>query len=150
MKLHILCALIIGTAAQANIWQSETQDGVLAATVQSEKGEISVFCDVGINAPITSINFLIQDSAPAPLSNVALFFDKEPPIFVQTDIEGALGSTSETEAQNFSMLLERMRGANALKVRLFNGISEKFTLKGSTSAISNCTPDYQRLSMGLN
>ncbi len=136
--------------AGANTWTSETTDGVHMASVISDENEISVFCDAGINAPITSINFVVDGVTPVPLSNIALFFDKDLPIYIATDVEGGIGSTTQQDAIEFTNIIGLMKSANKLKVRLFNGSQHTFRLSGSTKAIGNCTPDFQRFTLALN
>jgi hypothetical protein len=134
----------------ANTWTAETADGVHMASVINDANEISVLCDAGINAPITSINFVVDDVVPMPLSKIALFFDKDLPIYITTDVEGGIGSATQADAITFTQVIDLMKSANKLKVRLFQGSEHTFRLSGSTKAIGNCTPDFNRFTLALN
>lgn len=151
-KRFLLSTLAFLTAfpAGANTWTGETIDGVHSATVINEENEILVLCDAGINAPITSINFVVDGVQPMPLSNIVLFFDKDEPMYVTTDAEGGIASATRHEAQNFTKVIGLMKSSNRLKVRLFDGSSHTFRLTGSTKAIGNCTADFNRFEMALN
>jgi hypothetical protein len=142
--------MTVAFPVSANRWTAETVDGVHMASVVNDANEISVLCDAGINAPITSINFVVNDIVPMPLSKIALFFDKDQPIYVTTDIEGGIGSNTQTDATTFTQVIGLMKKANKLKVRLFDGSQHTFRLSGSTKAIGNCTPDFNRFTLASN
>lgn len=72
------------------------------ASVISDENEISAFCDAGINAPITSINFVVDNVTPIPLGNIVLYFDKDQPIYVITNAEGGIGSTTQSHSHKSS------------------------------------------------
>ena len=153
MIKQVFATAIAMTAAfpvTANKWTAETTDGVHMASVISEENEILVLCDAGINAPITSINFVVNGIDPMPLSNIALFFDKDQPLYVVTDIEGGIGSNTQTDATTFTQVIDLLKSANKLKVRLFDGSQHTFRLSGSTKAIGNCTPDFNRFTLASN
>jgi hypothetical protein len=143
-------AMTIAFPVAANTWTAETADGVHMASVVSDANEISVLCDAGINAPITSINFVVDDVVPMPLSKIALFFDKDQPIYITTDVEGGIGSATQADAIMFTQVIDQLKSANKLKVRLFQGSEHTFRLSGSTKAIGNCTPDFNRFTLALN
>lgn len=143
-------ALMIAFPVSANTWVGETADGVRMASVASDENEIMVLCDAGINAPITSINFVVNGVSPMPQSNIALFFDKDQPMYVTTDNEGGIGSATQKDAENFTNVIKLMKSSNKLKVRLFDGSTHTFRLSGSTKAIGTCTPDYKNLELALN
>lgn len=150
LVLSTLTALAVAFPVSANTWVGETADGVHMASVASSESEIMILCDAGINAPITSINFVVDGVAPMPLSNIALFFDKDQPIYVTTDVEGGIGSATSQDAHNFENVLTLMKSSNKLKVRLFDGSTHTFRLSGSTKAIGTCTPDFQRFDLASN
>ena len=148
--LFTAIALTVAFPVSANKWTAETADGVHMTSVVSDSNEITVLCDAGINAPITSINFVVDDVVPMPLSKIALFFDKEHPIYITTDVEGGIGSATQADAITFTQVIDQLKSANKLKVRLFQGSEYTFRLSGSTKAIGNCTPDFNRFTLALN
>jgi hypothetical protein len=148
--LATTAALLIASPIAANSWTGETADGVHMAAVQSDGNEIMVMCDAGISAPITSISFLINGVAPAAGSNIQLYFDKDKPLYIAADDEGAIGSATQTDATTFTKVIGLIKSSNRLKVRLFNGAEHKFRLTGSTKAIGNCTADFNRFTLASN
>lgn len=149
-NLLAVAATMVAFPVNANIWNSSSADGILMATVTTETDEIAVLCDVGINAPITSINFVVQDNAPAPFTNVALFFDKDAPIYIGTDSEGAIGSITPKEAADFNKILDLIKVKSNLKVRLFNGATQTFKLSGSSDALGECRADFSNVEIAQN
>jgi hypothetical protein len=143
-------AFLTALPVSANTWSGETVGGVRSASVISEENEIMVLCDAGINAPITSINFVVNGVTPLPQSNIVLFFDKDAPLYVTTDVEGGIGSATLPDAEKFTQVIDLMKSSNRLKVRLFDGSSHTFRLTGSTKAIGNCTADFHRYELALN
>lgn len=143
-------AIFSASPITANTWTGETADGVHMAAVNSDGNEIMVMCDAGINAPITSISFLIDGVSPVAGSNIALYFDKDKPLFIATDDEGGIGSATQVDATAFTKVIGKMKSSNRLKVRLFNGAEHKFRLTGSTKAIGNCTADFNRFTLASN
>ena len=148
--LGTFAAVALGTTAQA--WVGETNNGIhFATTVVDEMNEISVICDAGFNAPITSINFVIDGIVPEPDTLVYLQFDQDQPIFVQTDVEGAIASETAKQARDFNQVVAGLKGAAQVKIRLFDGSSQIFSLSGSTDAIgTDCRADYDRYQLALN
>ena len=146
MKYSIaLLALLLPTAAFANGWSSEIQDGIKFASVQNgAQNAIEVSCDVGINAPITAINFILNDTQPMANSPVRLTFDKKDPMFMTMDSEGGIGSTTSKGAQDFSTVLAKLKASSTVTVRIFDGSEAKFQLRGSSKAIGQCDPDFSR------
>lgn len=148
--LATTAALLAASPITANSWTGETIDGVRMAAVNSDDNEIMVMCDAGINAPITSISFTVNDVTPIPLSNIALYFDNEQPLFIATDFEGGIGSTTQSDATTFTKVIGLMKSSNRLKVRLFDGSEYKFRLSGAAKAIGKCTPDFNRFALAAN
>ena len=153
MKHLLLSTSIALTAAGgAFSWTAETNNGIHFATNKiDEYNEISVICDAGFNAPITSINFVVDGIVPAPESLVFLQFDQDKPIFVSTDVEGAIASETAGQARDFNQVVSGLRDAAQVRIRLYDGSSQIFSLRGSTEAIgSDCRADYDRFQLALN
>lgn len=146
MKYFIaLAALCVPFAASAASWTSEIQDGLKIASVKNgETSLIEVTCDVGINAPVTAITFVLGDRLPIANSTVRLTFDDEKPIFVNVDNEGGIGSLTPEAAQDFENILAKMKAKSSVKVRIFDGSEDKFALRGSSKALGECEPDFAR------
>ncbi|MEM7242426.1 MAG: hypothetical protein AAF429_09590 [Pseudomonadota bacterium] len=145
-----LFTLALGTTASA--WVGETDNGIHYATnVVDEMNEISVICDAGFNAPITSINFVVDGVVPEPDTLVFLQFDQDKPLFIQTDVEGAIASATAKQAREFNQVVAGLKEAAKVKIRLFDGSSQVFSLRGSTEAIgADCRADYDRYQLALN
>lgn len=152
MKKYFYTAIlaVLSTSAQADTWSGQTQDGIRTATVSNKASEISVFCDVGVNAPITSVNFVVEGVTPLPESTVRLEFDKDEPIYLLTDVEGGLGSLNQEDAQNFENVLALLKQKSRVKVRIFDGSEASFRLTGSSKAIGACESDFSRYQLASN
>lgn len=152
MKKYFYTAIfaVLTTTAHAETWIGQTQDGIRTASVTNKSSEISVFCDVGVNAPITSVNFMIDGVVPLPESTVRLEFDKDEPIYLLTDEEGGLGSLNQEDAQNFENVLALLKQKSRVKVRIFDGSETSFRLTGSSKAIGTCESDFSRYQLASN
>jgi hypothetical protein len=146
MKLSTaLLALLLPTSAFANGWSSQIQDGIKFASIQvGTTNAIEVSCDVGINAPITAINFVLNDTVPMANSSVRLTFDKQNPMFLTMDSEGGIGSSTSEGAEDFNTVLAKLKASSTVSVRIFDGSEAKFALRGSSKAIGACEPDFAR------
>ena len=150
-QLLLSTTIALASASAAFSWSGETNNGIHFATmIMDEMNEISLICDAGFNAPITSINFVIDGVVPEPNSIVFLQFDQKSPIYVKTDVEGAIGSNSASEAKFFNQVVAGLKGATNVKVRLYEGSSQVFSLRGSTDAIGDCSADFDRFQLALN
>lgn len=154
MKVFVaaLAGLIaFSNGAVAKNWTSQTSDGIKEARVAlSDVDEILVLCDVGVNAPITSINFLINGTSPIPNSNIRMVFDRDQPMFIPVDAEGGIGSLNATDADLFEKIVALLKSKSKVKVRLFDGSEEVFRLSGSSKAIGTCATDYSRYQIASN
>jgi len=147
--MSTILALCLSTTASADTWQADIAGGIHTAKIsKGGLNEVNIMCDAGINAPITSINFMINGVVPDPMSTVTLEFDKSEPIYAFTDEEGGLGSFSATDAELFSKVIELIKAKRNLTVRIFTGDTHTFALRGSSKAIGTvCETDYARLTL---
>lgn len=140
-----LLALLLPVTAHASGWASDIADGINFASVQTgENNLIEVSCDVGINAPITAVSFILNDTSPLANSTVRLTFDKDQPVFFTMDAEGGIGSSTANGANDFNQVLAMLKSASTVKVRIYDGSEAKFALRGSSKAIGACEPDFSR------
>ncbi len=149
--LPFLGALCVAMPCAAGTWSHQTLDGVRTATITNgDTNEIYVMCDAGINAPITSINFIIDGVSPDPNSSLMLDFGDTDPIYAKTDTEGGLGTISAADASQFRKIVKLMKTKSKVTVRIFTGATETFALRGSSKAIgTDCNPDFDRFQLAL-
>lgn len=154
MKKLLTLATVMSCIAFPSVaaeWKGEIFDGVLEAKVeQSSNTHIILYCDVGINAPITAINVSIAGTTPSPNSTIRFAFDNDTPIFATADSEGGIASLEQTQEEIFSMLLNKLREKSQVSVRIYDGSEETFALMGSSDAIGDCTADYWRYQVANN
>lgn len=142
---------LVPFAVEAGNWKGNTADGIREAKVENDADNlIFVLCDVGVNAPITSVNFVVEGVSPLPDSNVRMEFDKDEPIFVKVDAEGGIGSLNAQDADMFDDVLAKLKAKSRVKVRLFDGSESTFRLSGSSKAIGQCPSDYSRYQIASN
>lgn len=142
---------MLAIPASANSWIGQLDNGIrLAKVAPNENTEILVMCDAGINAPITSVNFMIDGAVPEPKTVVRLQFNNAEPMFVMLDAEGGIGSATASDAEKFREVVGLLKEKKNVRVRLYNGIQHKFALTGSTKAIGDCQADYDRTQLAFN
>lgn len=142
----IIITTLIAWPSFSASWVGFTENGIHHASIGSEQNnQILLLCDAGINAPITSINFTIQNTVPMPGTQVMLKFSKAKPIYVMVDSEGGIGSNTRKESKQFIQIIEMLKSKNDVQIRLYNGETESFALNGATKAIGkDCITDYNR------
>lgn len=146
-----LLSMAFAVPMHAETWNGINSDGIRQAMVGgSDHTQILVLCDIGVNAPITSVNFTINGTVPLPNSQVRMEFDNEDAIYVSTDVEGGIGSLTATDAEQFDRVVHLLKSKTSVKVRLFDGSERKFNLRGSTQAIGVCPSDYSRYQLAAN
>ena len=146
-----LSAALTISATAVNAWVGQTENGIHFASTNPDVGtEISVICDAGFNAPITSISVVIDDQVPAPNSVVYMQFDNDHPLYVITDVEGAIASNTGREARIFNQVVAGLKSSANVKMRLFDGSEQVFDLAGSTEAIGDCKADFDKYQLASN
>ena len=151
MKRMITSAALLLTASAAGAWEAQTENGIhFARTNIGPNNEISVICDAGFNAPITSIYVVVEDIAPAPNSVLFVQFDNQSPLYIKTDLEGAIASETGQEARMFNQVVAGLKNSSQVKLRLFDGSEQVFDLKGSSDAIGDCKADFDKYQLALN
>ena len=151
LKIGLSALLTIAATTSAFAWVGDTENGIhLARTTPDAGNEISVICDAGFNAPITSIYVMVEDQVPAPSSILFVQFDDEPPLYVKTDIEGAIASQTGVQARMFNQVVAGLKTSAKARLRLFDGSENTFDLSGSTDAIGTCIADFDKVQLAMN
>lgn len=134
-------ALSFGTDDQ---WQSGWGQGVSEAIITHGPGnQIYVTCNDGGNPfSKTGISFMLGGRAPTG-EYVTLTFDDNDPENIWIN-DGEITSDCRACAGNYEYVIEKFKTHSSVHVLFENGDSARFTLKGSSSAITSCVPDFAR------
>lgn len=149
MKRALICLLVtcLPTAAAAfgsdDRWTSGWGQGVAEAIITKGPGnQIYVTCDQGAGRNATGISFMLSGRAPTG-SNVTLTFDDQDPKDISI-FGGKISSDCRACASNYDFVIERLKRHTTVHVRFENGDATRFSLKGSSAAIGQCTADFYR------
>ncbi len=74
---------------------------------------------------------------------MTLTFDNEDPENIWIT-DGKITSDCRACADNYERVIEKLKIHNSVHVLFENSDSARFTLKGSSSAITDCIPDFAR------
>ncbi len=124
-------------------WASGWGQGIAEAIIRKGPGnQIYVTCDQGAGQDATKISFTLMGQQPSG-GTILLTFDGEDP--KEYSIwDGGIPSNCRACASNYQAVIDKMKRHSTVHVRFENGLSARFTLKGSKEAIGECTPDIFR------
>lgn len=149
LPLHVVFAtsLLASPAlsfGQDEQWQSGWGQGVAEAIVTRGPGnQIYVTCSDGGNPfSKTGISFMLGGRAPTG-EHVTLTFDNEDPENIWIT-NGEITSDCRACAANYEYVIEKLKAHSSVHVLFENGDAARFTLEGSSSAITACIPDFAR------
>lgn len=131
-----------GTSDQQ--WRSGWGQGVSEAQVTKGSGnEIYVTCtEYAEDIASTQVSFSLAGSPPPPGSEVIMVFDNSRPVAYGVDNTGAVSSACRACVDDFVGLIDRLKSHKSVYVRFADGREADFTLKGSSAAIGDCSPDF--------
>jgi hypothetical protein len=123
-------------------WVSGWGMGTKEAIITKGPGnQIYVSCEEGSSLP-SSISFMLAGDGPTG-SNVTLTFDNEDPEdFWMSD--GQITSDCRACAANFDRSISLLKNHSSVHVRFENGLSARFSLRGSREAIGECVAGFAR------
>ena len=144
-ELVLFSGLIAGTAhafGNDDRWVSGWGMGTKEAIVTKGPGnQIYIACEEGSLIP-SSISFMLAGDGPSG-TNVTLTFDnKDPEDFWISD--GQIVSDCRACAANFDRAIGLMKNHASVHVRFENGLSARFSLRGSSEAIGECIAGFNR------
>lgn len=90
----------------------------------------------------SSVSFTLNGKEPSG-NSVFLTFDNENPESVWIS-NGEITSDCRACAANYDYVVNKLRSHSSVHVMFTNGDAARFTLKGSSRAIGQCTPDFYR------
>lgn len=125
-------------------WESGWGQGVAEAIITHGPGnQIYVTCNQGAADYVGSgISFMLGGRAPTG-SSVILTFDNEDPESIWIS-DGQITSDCRACAGNYEYVIERLKRHSSVHVLFENGDSARFSLAGSSEAITECVPDFAR------
>lgn len=124
-------------------WMSGWGQGIHEAIITKGPGNrIYVTCGEGAGPGHTGIDFMLSNQPPTG-SSILLTFDNNDPESYSI-WSGRIPSDCRACASVYEAVLEKLRRHRSVHVRFENGDATRFTLTGSSKAISECMPDFWR------
>lgn len=145
----ILCAMAVGISSSAlafgsdDKWTAGWGQGIAEAIITKGPGnQIYVTCDQGAGRSATGISFMLSGRAPTGHSITLTFDNSDPQDYSLWD--GEIISSCRACAATYDVVIDQMKKAASVHVRFENGDAARFTLRGSSRAIGECTADFYR------
>lgn len=125
-------------------WVSGWGQGVAEAIIKKGPGnQIYVTCDQGADREATGISFMLGGKSPTG-SRILLGFDSNDPVEFSLWDGGTIPSNCRACASVYDAVIAGLKKHSSVYVRFENGDATRFSLKGSTKAIGQCTADFYR------